>query len=193
MQWLSEKYGYSKAHTKFMEKYITTEQFQQLEQNFQKLQQLYQQHHHTQFDSLGVAPTDLVNASLYFGVKKVTLTSAQISATHTTPIVLVPASGNNTFNIAESIDAKIVFNSTQYTGSNNLEFRYTNGSGTKVTADMGSAFINSSFTSYDHVAGVVTELTPTTNAPIVVSVPSANPAAGNSTMIFTIKYRIITF
>lgn len=173
--------------------YATKEDLTALQTSLQRLQQLFEQHQHTQVDSLGVAPSNLVSASLYFIVKKVTLTAAQIKALHSTPQTLVPAPGINAFVLVESVDAKLVFNSTAYTGSNNLQFFYTNASGANVTADMGSAFLDSASTAYDHVAGVVTELTPAVNAPVVVSVPTANPAAGDSTITFTVKHRIITF
>lgn len=125
-------------------------------------------------------------------IKRFTLTSAQILTLNTTPITLITAFLNSVI-IIEGITARLNFNTTAYTGANNLEFRYTNGSGAKVTADMANTFLNSSSTAYDQVAGVATELTPVLNTPIVVVVPTANPATGNSTLDLFIKYRVITF
>lgn len=120
------------------------------------------------------------------------LTTAQILALNTTPITIVPAYLLSLI-IVEGITAKNNFNTTAYTGGNNLEFRYTGAAGAKVTADMASTFINSSATAYDHVAGVVTELTPVINTPIVVRVPTANPATGDGSIDLFIKYRVVTF
>lgn len=153
------------------------------------------QHQHTGVgDSLQIDPAKALSGQQFYGLfSKVTLTAAQVKALHSAPQTLVPAAGANSVVVVDSVDAKLVFNSTAYTGSNNLQFLYTNGSGTKVTADMGSAFLDSSSTAYDHVAGVVTELAPTVNAPVVVAVPTANPAAGDSVLTIITKYRILTF
>src|SRR3990167_37345 len=120
------------------------------------------------------------------------LTSAQILALNTTPITLIQAIPNS-FIVVEGITARLNFNTTAYTGANNLEFRYTDASGVKVTADMINTFLNSAATAYDNVAGVEAELTPVINSPIVVRVPTANPGAGNSTLDLFIKYYVVTF
>ncbi len=125
-------------------------------------------------------------------ISRVRLTSAQILALFTTPITVVPAFLRSII-IVERITAKNNFNTTAYTGANNLEFRYTDASGAKVTADMAAAFINSAATAYDHVAGVVTELTPVLNAPIVVRVPTANPATGDGTIDLYIRFRLAKY
>lgn len=125
-------------------------------------------------------------------VARYTLSSAQILALNSTPVTIVPAFLNSLI-IVEGIDAKLIFNTTAYTGANNLEFRYTNAGGAKVTADMASTFINSSATAYDHVAGVVTELTPVINTPIVVRVPTANPGTGDSTISLFIRFRLVNY
>ena len=131
-----------------------------------------------------------------FGYKKesirVILTSAQILALNTTPITLIQAIPNFLI-IVERITARLNFNTTAYTGANNLEFRYTDASGAKVTADMVNTFLNSAATAYDNVAGVVTELTPVINSPIVVRVPTADPGTGNSTLDLFIKYYVVAF
>lgn len=134
----------------------------------------------------------IVKTELKRSIKRFTLTSAQILALNGTVVTLIPAFLQSVI-IVEGIEARLNFNSIAYTGANALEFRYTGASGTKVTADMASTFINSASTAYDHVAGVVTELTPVINAPIVVRVPTANPGAGNSTLDLFIKFRIVSF
>ncbi len=172
------------------------EEFQVTEKQYQKLQgdiEALQQHKHTGLDSLQISPTDLIQYQRYGAYTRTVLTSAQVLALHTTPITLVAAPGANTVVIVDSIDAKVVFNTTAYTGANNLEFRYTNGSGTKVTADMSSTFINSASSAYDHVGGIIAELTPTANAAVVVAVPTANPGAGDSTIVFITRYRLLTY
>jgi hypothetical protein len=124
---------------------------------------------------------------------QVTLPTAAVLLLHTTPYTLVAAPGAGKVILVDEITAKLVFNSIAYTGSNALEFRFTDGSGAKVSADLASSFINSaSGTNYATVKSVVTALTPVANAAVVVAVPTADPAAGNSAIVFSVKYRVVT-
>lgn len=120
------------------------------------------------------------------------LIATQIQLLHTTPVILVPAQGAHTVTIVTSVVAKIKYMGTAYTGGNNLEFRYTNASGIKVTADLANTFINSTSDTYAAVSGITTAFTPVLNSPITVSVPTANPAAGNSTITFVVTYYVTT-
>lgn len=155
--------------------------------------QKQQQHKHTGNDSLQIDPSQQLNAQYYGLYVKATITSTQIKALHTTAVTLIPAKGANSIIVVDDISAKLVFNTTAFTGSNPMAFTYTNSGGTAVTAGMGSTFLNSSATAYDSVRGIVTEFSPVANAPIVLSVGTANPAAGNSTLVFIINYRVLTF
>lgn len=156
-------------------------------------------HDHDGVGSPQVDPNDLINANYYFAISQTTLSSSQIKALNTTPVTLVPAFGSmststnlNSVIIVEGITAKNYFRGTAYTGANNLEFRYTGASGTKVTADIPNTFINSASSTYNHVAGITSVFTPVINSPVVVVVPVANPATGNGQIIITVKYRIVT-
>jgi hypothetical protein len=51
---------------------------------------------------------------------------------------------------------------------------------------------SASGTNYQTVKSVVTALAPVAAAAVVVFVPTANPGAGNSALVFKIKYRIVT-
>lgn len=125
-------------------------------------------------------------------VKKVHLTSAQILALYSTPITLVPAPGAGYAVIIERIVGKATYSTAAYTGSNNLEFRYTNGSGAKVATDVEEAFINvASGTLLTSVAGLEAEFAPVANAAVVVCVPSQNPAAGSGVIDLTVMYRLV--
>lgn len=156
-------------------------------------------HSHNGVDSPQVAVESLINAPLYIAIKTVTLSPAQILALNTTPVILLPAFGTNSSNvginyvyIVEGITAKIYYGGTAYTGANALEFRYTDASGAKVTADISNTFINSTVNTFNHVAGIVTSFTPVFNSPIIVRIPSANPGTGNSKITFVIKYRVVS-
>ncbi len=122
-----------------------------------------------------------------------TLTALQVKALNTTPLVIAAAPGALKMIAVQEIFATYVFTTTAYTGSNALEFRYTSSSGAKVSADINASFLlAASGTNYTSVKGVVTQLTPVINAPITVSVPSADPAQGLGTLKLTCVYRVVT-
>lgn len=126
-------------------------------------------------------------------VATVTIPTASVLALNTTPFSLVAAQGAGTVVAVDEIAFKLIFNSVAYTGSNALEFRYTNGSGAKVTADIAAATLNaSSGTTYNLVKGVTTALAPVANSPVVAFIPTANPGAGNSDVVITVTYRVLT-
>lgn len=155
-------------------------------------------HSHNGSDSIPVTFSDLQNVNFHSIISTTTLTSAQIKALNTTPIQLVPQPGLRAVIIVDSITARLVYGGTAYTGANNLEFRYTDGAGTKVTADMPAAFINSTANAFYHAPEVTTAFAPIeggsgNNGRIVVSVPVANPATGNSTISFTVHYRLVSY
>ena len=122
-----------------------------------------------------------------------TLSSAQILDLHDTPVALVPAQGAGTVVIVDEVVAKMTFLTAAYTGSNALEFRYTDGSGAKVSADLPSTLLNAaSGVIYGSVKGVVTALVPVANAAVVAVVPVADPAAGSGTLTGFIRYHVVT-
>lgn len=148
-------------------------------------------HSHNGIDSNRILFSNLQNANRYLTLNMVTLSSAQILALHTTPVNLVPTLSGY-FIIVEGIFAKLTYGGTAYANNNNLQFFYTNASGSKVSADMGFAFLNSSATAYDYVGGVISELTPVISTPVVVSVPTANPITGNSILTFVTRYWVVS-
>jgi hypothetical protein len=122
-----------------------------------------------------------------------TISAAQVKALFTTPIDLVVAPGAGKINVVDRITFASTFNTTAYAGANNLEFRYTNAAGAKVTADMAAATLNfAAGVKYSTVAGVVTELLPVVNSKIVVCVPVANPTLGDSIVKIRTDYKVFT-
>lgn len=121
---------------------------------------------------------------------KVTLTSAQILALNTTPVTLIAAQGANTYIEVLACVAYLKFNSIAYTGTNAANITYTNGAGAAATGTLASAFLDSSSSAAAKVIPVA--VTPVANAPVVISVGTANPAAGNSTITLDLFYRVVT-
>lgn len=122
---------------------------------------------------------------------RVTLTSAQILALNTTPAVLIGAPPAGKYISVDEVLVKApAAGSVAYTGANAVELRYTNGAGSKATGDYAAASLNSIVSQVDKLVGAALTAVPAA-APIVASVPTANPAAGNGTVTFDISYRVV--
>lgn len=125
---------------------------------------------------------------------QVSLSSANILALNATPITLVAAPGAGKIVEVVSITLKMVRTGTAYANGGALEFRYTNASGAKVTADIAAAVVTTggAGTEYSNVKGVVTALTPVANALISVNNATAAFITGTGTAVVTVVYRILT-
>lgn len=124
---------------------------------------------------------------------QVTLSSANILAMRTTPVTLIAAPGAGKIVIVESILLKMVTTATQYANGGAVEFRYTDGSGAKVTADIAAAVITAGAgTSYTKVEGIEASMTPVANAAVVITNATAVFITGTGAGVLTIKYRVVT-
>ena len=119
------------------------------------------------------------------------ITSAQVLTSFTTPIELVPAPWAWKAIRVESIIATVDYNSAAYATNTTLEARYTNWSGTKVSADI-AWLLTATADKYVSVGGLEAELVLTANAPVVVRTATGNPATGNSPITVTVNYRIVS-
>jgi hypothetical protein len=121
----------------------------------------------------------------------VNLTAAQIIAMGTTPITIIAAPGSGKCTVVDNITVKMTTTATAFTGGGAVEFRYTDASGTKVTADVASGVITAGAgTSFTNVRGIEASLTCTANAPVVVRNTTAAFAAGTGTATLTIEYHV---
>ena len=134
----------------------------------------------------------LTSAGAAYRIDKISIPAADVKLLHTTPITLVASKGTGTIINVHRIAFASTFNANAYTGANNLEFRYTNASGAKVTADIAAAVLNfASGTQYNLVAGVTTALVQVAASPIIVCVPVADPAAGDSIVKLYVEYSVL--
>ncbi len=122
------------------------------------------------------------------GVSVTPLTSANILALSVTPITLVPAiTGKCIF--VDRIALKMVTTATTYANGGALEFRYTNASGTKVTADILVGVVTAGAgTSFTSVGGIEASLTGVISAPIVVNNATAPFITGTGTGVIVTEY-----
>jgi hypothetical protein len=119
------------------------------------------------------------------------VSSAQWLTFRTTPVVLAAAPGSGKCNIVERISLKMITTATQYTSGGALEFRYTDVSGTKVSADIAAAVVTTTAgTSFTTVGGIEASLTGTTNAAVVATCATADFATGTGTGVFTCLYYV---
>ena len=120
-----------------------------------------------------------------------TLTTAEILTLNTTPIALVAAPGAGIGVVVERIIATMDYAGTAYATNVTMEFRYTNGSGTKVTADI-AALLDATADKIVTVQGIEAALVVTANAAVVAVAATGNPATGTSDVKVTVVYRLVT-
>jgi hypothetical protein len=129
--------------------------------------------------------------SLLGSVEIIPITAAQIIAMYTTPIELVPAETGSLI-VVDDIVLEMTRTSTAFTGGGAVEFRYTDGSGAKVTADIAATVITGSAgTDYTVNKSIVTSLTGVVSSPIVMTNATQVFAAGTGTGVVTIKYHLV--
>ena len=125
-------------------------------------------------------------------IVQVSLTAAQIIAMRTTPVSLVAAPGAGKAIVVDNISLKMTTTATAFTGGGAVEFRYTDGSGTKVSADIASGVVTAGAgTSFTNVRGIEASLTLVANAAVVITNASAVFAAGTGTAVVTIEYHVV--
>lgn len=121
----------------------------------------------------------------------VALTSAQILALNSTPVTLIAAPGASKIIIVEDILFEMTRTSTQYANGGALEFRYTDGSGAKVSADIASSVVTGAAgTVYNYVGGVIASFTPVVNAAVVIDNATAAFITGTGTARVFLRYHI---
>lgn len=122
-----------------------------------------------------------------------TISSAQFLALNSAPVTLVAAPGDGKMTVVDRILFTMTRTATAYTSGGALEFRYTNGSGAKVSADIAASVVTTggAGTEMNTVGGVVSSLTPVENAAIVVTCASADFADGTGTATVVVIHRTL--
>ena len=144
----------------------------------------------TQNDSVLDSDEDFLPVVYWEEVKQteVVFTSAELLAWFTTPKVLVPAPAAGIAIIVDKIILSMDYGTAAYATNTTLEFRYTNGSGTKVTAD-STAMLDATADKITALGGIETALVATPAAAVVACVATGNPVTGNSNIKIKTIYR----
>lgn len=125
------------------------------------------------------------------GMQVTPLSAAEINALFTTPKVIVNAITGKTV-IVDSIALKMTRTATQFAAGGDLEFRITDASGDKVTADIASGVVTGGAgVVYTSVSGITAALTGVLSAPIVAANATQLFTTGTGTAVVTVLYHIV--
>lgn len=144
-------------------------------------------------DGLGGSTVNTQQVSLLRAVS-VDITSAQLLALFTTPIEIVAAPDSGF--MLEFVSATVIYKAgaTPYTigSATNLAVKYTDGSGTTVSATQAvTGMIDQATNQIRMIPGVATAFTPATAAKFVLTLAGANPSAGDGTLTVKVFYRVL--
>jgi len=124
-------------------------------------------------------------------VSVVNLTSAQILALGTTPVVIVPASGVNTVNVISSITVTCNFNTTPYDTSTTVSAFYAAGTiGYYMGIDL-LGFLSSGISKLYSLDSATQQFQLVANAPIFLQADLGDPMTGDGTIKVTVVYQTI--
>jgi len=125
----------------------------------------------------------------------VTISTAELLALNATPKTLVAAPGAGYAIIPVDVQLMLDYNSAAYNGiaaGEDLEVRYTNGSGQLVATVETTGFLDATADAYRHVYPASTAATvPVSNAALVMNLASAEIATGNSPLKVRVRYRTV--
>lgn len=122
------------------------------------------------------------------------VSSAQLLALFTTPVVVVSAPAAGTYIQLISVSFTYKYNSIAYTinGSTNLTLNITNASGTALTAVRATTgIIDQTADVQVNIALSASNIIGTATAPIALCLATANPTVGNGTLVVNCVYRVV--
>lgn len=139
-------------------------------------------------DSAGITLTKMDVSALKS--VDVNLSAAQLDALNATPISAIAAPGAGKITMVEGATCFVDFVATRLeAGSGVLSFRYTDGSGVKVTADVPNATVELNSDTY--YRAIAASGIPVVNAAVVATI-DADVTSGDSIINCRLYYRVVT-
>lgn len=125
----------------------------------------------------------------------ITITTGQLLALHATPKQLIAAPGLGFAIILVDAQLRLAYNSAAYdgiAGGEDLEIRYTDGSGQLVATVETTGFLDQAADAYRHIyPASAAAIVPVANAALVMNLASGEIATGNSPLKVRVRYRTV--
>lgn len=125
----------------------------------------------------------------------VTITTGQLLALNATPKTLVAAPGAGKIILLEDAQLFLDYNSAAYAGiaaGEDLEIRYTDGSGQLVATVETDPFLTATADAYRHVRPATTAaIIPVANAALIMCLASGEITTGDSPLKVRLRYRTV--
>lgn len=120
----------------------------------------------------------------------ITITAAQMLASFTTPIALLPAPGAGLAIIVDAVYSTMDYNTTTYAvgAGETLDIKYSGGA---VRVSLTEAYLESAADARQYVKSAVAASTPAVNTAVVAQMSATNPTTGNSAVKLRVYYRIV--
>lgn len=136
-----------------------------------------------------------VGSNTNVSVISFSVSSANFLALNTTILTLIQAPGAGRVISVTDILMQMTRTGTAYANGGALEFRYTDASGAKVTADIAAALVTTggAGVAYAAVGGIEASITPVPNASIRLGANGADFITGTGTAKLSIQYRVDDF
>jgi hypothetical protein len=122
----------------------------------------------------------------------VNATSAQILASNTTRILIVPASGLNTINVISSITVTCTFGTTAYTGDTDVSVYYSSASQKLFSGIDLWGFAASGISQLNNFNVAAQAFQYVSNEDLFLETDTADPTGGNGTAKITVIYQTIS-
>lgn len=142
-----------------------------------------------------VTPGQVIATDTSIAQADITITTGQLLALNATPKSLIAAPGAGMAIILVDAQLMLDYNSAAYAGiaaGEDLEIRYTNGSGQLVATIETTGFLDASADAYRHVYPASSAaITPVSNAALIMCLASGEIITGNSPLLVRVRYRTV--
>lgn len=140
----------------------------------------------------------IVDADTGWRKATTTVNNAAVRTMNATPVEIIPAPGSGKAIVDVRVNVKYVYATAAFDSvgsSDDMEIRYTDGSGAKVANDIETTgFLDQSSDQYRMSGPVLTSMTPVANAAVVARFATGEvySAAGGGSLVVQAFYRVVT-